>query len=408
MSKKIIITISVILGLFLISLVAYYFIATTNTGDGTTKTTGFRSFFPFGGNDLPPTQTEATTTEPTPIDQNNQQNFTKKLRKISEEPVAGAGTLDSKAGTVVRYIEKATGHIYEVELFSPRQARISNTTIPVVYDAVWGNKNDSLVARYLKDDNQTVDTYSLTVKNLSTSTENTITGIAMPANIDDVSSYGSTIFFLIKSDSGSSGFTSNFDGSKKKQVWNSQIKELSSQFINSKTVALTTKPAQNIPGYLYFVDTTTGSSKRVLGDIAGLSTLLDGLGSQVVFLEQTNDAKLFLYNIKNKTKTNITPTTFPEKCVWSKKDTSVLYCAVPRDYLSGNSLISWYKGIVSHSDDIWKFDLKNNTSNIIEDLGSNAKEDIDVIKPFLSENEQYLIFMNKKDNTLWSLDLLQS
>jgi hypothetical protein len=42
------------------------------------------------------------------------------------------------------------------------------------------------------------------------------------------------------------------------------------------------------------------------------------------------------------------------------------------------------------------------------DLSQESGMAIDVIKPILSDNEQYLIFINKIDNTLWSLDLIQA
>ena len=165
---------------------------------------------------------------------------------------------------------------------------------------------------------------------------------------------------------------------------------------------MTTKPAQNIPGFLYFVDTGSGQVRKILGNIVGLSTLVNGDGTQVIYLEQGNTAKMSLFDQKSKSSNIITPTTFPEKCAWSKKDKTIVYCAVPREYINGQSLTFWYKGLVLFTDDIWKYDLKNNIGTIIENL---SEKPIDVIKPILSDNEQYLIFMNKRDNSLWSLDL---
>src|SRR3989344_1096441 len=168
MSKKLFIFIlSLALVLIFVGLIGYYFLIQNNNGTTNGTTIGFRSFFPFGGTDNPVRTATTTKNEPTvppPTD------YTKKLRLLSIEPVAGAGVLDIKSatstgvGTLVRYIEKATGHIFEVELFSPDQNRISNTTIPLVYNALWGSKNAYLVAQYLKDDDQTIDTYSLAIK----------------------------------------------------------------------------------------------------------------------------------------------------------------------------------------------------------------------------------------------------
>ncbi len=402
--KKIIIIISVVLGLLLVALLGYYFLLQGTDGDTGGVVSIFKSFFPFGGEETPTYQTPTDNpggngpTKP-------QDNYLEKLRKLSTEPVAGAGIVDVAAGSVVNYIEKATGHIYEAELFSAKKTRVSNTTFPLVYDAIWGNKNNSLIARYLKEDDVTVDTYSLSLKGLSTSTENSVSGSLFPNGISDVSAIDTSVFFLQQKEGSSLGFVSNFDGKNIKQIWSSPIKELLSQYVNEKTVALTTKPEMSVPGFLYFVNTSTAGVQKILGDIPGLSTLVSPNANYVLLFSSNNQASTYLYNNTNKTFSSIVPITFPEKCVWSKKDLNIIYCAVPQSLLGYDSLISWYKGLVSFSDDIWKYDIKNNTSDIVANLSTLSGESIDVIKPILSDSEQYLIFINKTDNDLWSLDL---
>lgn len=405
MSKKLfIIIISVILGIFLIGLISYYFVL-----QGTSGTTGgtsgvFKNFFPFGGG-TPATTTVITSTETPPVTTPTISNYTQKLRKISSEPVAGAGVMDFKAGTVVRHIEKATGHIFETELFSPSQNRISNTTIPMVYDAVWGNNNNSLIARYLKDDNQTIDAYSVLIKPISTTTENIISAIKLPGNLVDISVLGSSVFSLEKTDSSSIGYISNFDGSKRVQIWNSPIREVLSQYVTPRIVALTTKPESTVGGFLFFVDTGNARITTVLSNIFGLSTLVNDLATQVLVLDQGVGPTLSMFDIRNNSFTRMTPLTFPEKCVWGKKDRNIVYCAVPEEYIDNTSLTSWYLGSISYTDDIWKYDIKNQTSSMIEGLYNDSGEKIDVIKPILSQNEQYIVFINKIDGSLWSLDL---
>ncbi|MCX6701864.1 MAG: hypothetical protein NTX96_01555 [Candidatus Zambryskibacteria bacterium] len=404
MSKKLlIIIISVVLGFFLVSLIGYYFIIQNSADTSGGGNSIFKNFFPFGGNTVAEIPvTGEPIIEPTPPEISN---YALKLRKISAEPVAGAGVLDFKAGTVVRYIEKATGHIYETELFSPNQNRISNTTIPMVYDAIWGNKNNSLIARYLKDDNQTIDTYGLLIKGISTTTENLVSAVKFPENLNEMSVFGSSVFSLEQKIDSSVGYISNFDGSRRTQIWNYPIRELLSQYVNAKTVALTTKPDQNTEGFLFFVDTGNGQIRRILGNVFGLSVLVNDLATQILFLDQGGAPQMFVFDIKNKSSISTTPTTFPEKCVWSKKDRNIIYCAVPQEFIDRDSLTLWYRGFVSFTDDIWKYNIKNNTSSVVESLVNESNEQIDVIKPMLSENEQYLVFINKIDNSLWSLDL---
>lgn len=409
MSKKtLIIIISVVLILLLVGLIGYYLFIQSSGGTPGGPGAVFKNFFPFGGETATTTAgfngETSTTTPETP----NLVDFTKKLRKISSEPVAGAGVLDVKAGTLVRHIEKATGHIFETELFSPNQIRISNTTIPMVYDAVWGNKNNSLVARYLEDDNQTVDTYGISIKEVATSTENAITAVKFPANLSDISAFGSSVFSLEQKAGSSVGYISNFDGSKRVTVWVSPVKELLSQYFNSKTVALTTKPDENTAGFLFFVNTGNGAVTEVLGNVLGLSTLVNDLGTRVLLLSEGNGPQMFVYDLKSKSYKNETPVTFPEKCVWSKKDRTIVYCAVPQEVVGVSSLTAWYRGLISFTDSIWRYDTKNNISSMIENLYADSNEQIDVIKPILSDSEQYLVFINKIDDSLWSLDLNQT
>jgi len=401
MSKKpIIIVISVVLGLFLIGLVSYYFIIQRNNPNTDDSGGGFFSFFPFGGNEG---NSEIPIREETPEEENaNQENFTQKLRLLSSEPVAGAGVIDVKAGSLVRYIEKATGHVYEVEMFSPVKNRISNATVPVVYDALWSENNSHILAKYLEDDDKTIKVYGLAIKSFSTTTENTVSAVQFPPEISDASVFGNNVFYLQQTLDSSVGYTSSFEAGSKKQIWNSPIKELNPQYVRERTVALTTKPEQNAPGFLFFVDTSNGQVRTILRNISGLSTLVNNDATQVLY---RGTSGLYLYEISNKTSKTITPETIPEKCVWSKKDKTIVYCAVPVQTLGGESLISWYKGIALFADEIWKYDLKNNTSNVVGGLIDEFGEYIDVIKPILSQNEQYLVFMNKTDNTLWSLDL---
>jgi hypothetical protein len=224
-------------------------------------------------------------------------------------------------------------------------------------------------------------------------------------NISSVSVFGENIFYLQTYVGQSRGYISSFDGKTKKQIWLSPLDELSAQMVNANSVALTTKPYQNVPGYTYLVSVSNGSVKKILGNVYGLISLVSPDATKVLYSSQTGASTMYLYDIKNNTSQIISPATFPEKCVWSKKDVNVVYCAVPENSIDGTSLTSWYLGEISFTDDIWKYDLKQNTASIIEHLGDDSGMQIDVIKPILSNSEQYFVFTNKIDGTLWSLDL---
>jgi hypothetical protein len=401
--KTFFIIIAIILVLIAGGLAWYYFFVLSAQNLTGSATTAPKTFSPFGGTGYSGTTTGfSSTTQSTAPATNNQLNYTQKLRELWNQPTSGAGISDTKAGSSVRFVDKATGFVYEVQLFSPLQNRLSNTTLPLPYSAVWDAKNSSFVAQYLTGD--TVSTNVLFLKS-GTTTDQTITGFALGTDISSVSIFGETIFYLQTYTGQSLGFTSTIDGKIKKQIWKSPLDELSAQIVSANSVALTTKPYQNVPGFTYLVSTASGNVKKLLGNVSGLVTLVSPDVSKVLYSSQTGTSDMFLFDTKTNSAVSITPATFPEKCVWSSKDATVVYCAVPENSLDGSSLTAWYMGQTSFSDDIWKYDLKQNTASIIEHLTADAGEQIDVIKPILSVSEQYLIFTNKIDGTLWSLDL---
>lgn len=409
MSKKIIIVTTAVLILAVLTLGGYYFFFLRNSGGNQESETnsGFNGLFDFGnsgGN-----QSAGTTTPANEVSKNF--DYLKKLRKISSEPVSGAGFSSDKAGfQTVRYIEKATGHIFESELSGPSSERLSNVTLPRVYDAVWSFDGKSVLARYLKDDDFSVDTYSLKLQNNSAANSTTniassseIKAVAFPSNIIDLSALGNSVFYLYKDGGKSVGIVTDFEGKNKKQIWNSPVYEILAQLVNEKTVALVTKPEVGVNGYLYFVNTSNGLVTKILGDIVNLTGLVSPDGKNV--LAGSGSYNFYNYNISDKSTEILSPSTFPEKCVWSRKDSNIIYCAAPTESLSGISLISWYKGLTSFSDRIWKYDTKNNSSSIVEDLINDTDESIDAIKPILSPDERFIVFINKKDGSLWSVDL---
>jgi predicted secreted protein len=60
---------------------------------------------------------------------------------------------------------------------------------------------------------------------------------------------------------------------------------------------------------------------------------------------------------------------------------------------------------VSFRDEVWKIDVSSGKTEFIMNLGSESKEDIDAINIKLNKKENFLLFMNKNDMTLWSLQI---
>ena len=337
-------------------------------------------------------------------------NFTSTLPK-------GKGTKPTPPATefmpALRYVDKATGNIYQTFVDKIEERKFSGTTIPKVYETYFGNRGESVVMRYLKADERTIETFVGTLpKELlggDTTGNNEAKGSFLPNNVKDISMSpdGLKIFYLFESgnNSGESmiGITLNLLNNKKIQVFDSPFTEWLSFWPNSNLITLTTKPSADIPGYMYTIDSAGKNLSKILGDINGLTTLGSPNGKLILY--GNNNLSLYIYNTNSRNSDLLGVKTLPEKCVWSKAS-DVVYCAVPKSISPGGYPDSWYQGEASFSDQLWKIDIKTGNATMISDLVTITEgEEVDGIKLDLDESENYLFFINKKDSFLWKLDL---
>jgi hypothetical protein len=309
----------------------------------------------------------------------------------------------------LRYVDRATGNIYQTFADKIAERKFSATVIPQIYEALFGNKGLSVVMRYLKADGRTIETF---VGNLpkellgaDTTVPNEIKGTFLPENIKDISLSPDTssVFYLFNSGDNIVGTTMNLTTNKKVQIFTSPFTEWLSQWPNTGAITLTTKPSSGIPGYMYILNSNTKSLTSVFGSINGLTTLTSPSGKLVLY---NNDSlSLGVYHTDTKVSDPLGVRTLPEKCVWGKLSDTV-YCAVPKSIDTGSYPDTWYQGEVSFRDQIWKIDLKTgNATMLVDPITISNGEEIDGTKLMMDDGENYLFFVNKKDSYLWEFAL---
>ncbi|MFZ2072435.1 MAG: hypothetical protein WAV10_02020, partial [Minisyncoccia bacterium] len=229
----------------------------------------------------------------------------------------------------LRYVSKTTGNIYQTFADKIDERKFSGTIVPVVYEAFFGNNGESVIMRYLKTDNRTIETFIGTLPKetlgADTTGENELNGSFLPENITDISisSDTSKVFYLFNVGNTSTGITSSAFGDKKSQVFNSSFTEWLSSWPNTNTITVTTKPSANVLGYMYTIDPNKKDFNKALGDINGLTTLTSPNGKLVLY--SGNTLTLNVYDINTRESTPLGLKTLPEKCVWNNLSDGV-YC----------------------------------------------------------------------------------
>jgi len=420
-----------------------------NPGEESPGINFISQFNPFGKTTVKP-PTQVPPSNPPVYQPNPNLDVNVKLRKISSMPIAGfiafskerlkdvpvitppppvdtsTSTLDTKTSDkktntkptppltefalALRYVDRATGNVYQTFADKILEKRFTATIIPKIYEAYFGNKGESVVLRYLKNDDRTIQTFVGTLPKESplggdTTENNEIKGVFLPEDIKDISlaSDISNIFYLFNFGDNTIGTTMNLATKNKAQVFESAFSEWLSFWPNNKMITLTTKPTSLFPGYMYVLDLTNKNLRQVLGNINGLTTLTSPDGKLVLFGDNT--VSLSVYNLNTKSSNLLGVKTLPEKCVWGKLS-DFIYCAVPKFTGTSQYPDVWYQGEVSFSDQIWKINITDGNATLISDPATvPGGESIDGIKLALDDGENYLFFVNKKDSFLWELNL---
>lgn len=399
MTKKILKISAYILIALAIALLGYYFILSTNENVAGGKKPFFGNLFPFGNNEVV-TETPFATTTPSITPDQVVQNFEQTVRLISDEPVAGSIFIKNQKGDIVRYIEKATGHIFDVPTFENTNTRISNTTIPQIHTALFTENGASFIAQYIKNDDNIETFYG---KITGSGIEKNVTGTLLSRSITSfaVSPDTQTIFTLEKTSRGSEGYTSLPDGTKKKLIWNSPLRELIPQFISANRIGLQSKPYISAYGVFFDINIQNANQTVLIGNQLNLTTLPNQKQPHVVY---SNNTALFDLNTTTNTTTELSPYTYPEKCVWGNTKL-FLYCAVPENTLSSGSLYAWYRGEISFSDSIWEYDVVANTARKLVDLEDRAGRTIDVSNISINPTDTLLLIQSKTDGSLWTVTI---
>lgn len=351
------------------------------------------------------------------------------LRKISDKPTSGSVVLARDIETIVdnkkikirkyfvRFVDRATGHIFETPIDSFDVTKISNTTLPKIYEASFDSTGNSFIARFLDEKNtDIIKTYSVFLKDTKTASTSTSTieytpketvGTYLEQDIKEYSLFPSKtkLGYLIYKDGGSSIITTTLNGQNKKQVFSSKLREWLLETESESKITITTKPSGEALGFSYSLNTANGAITKLFGSTLGLTVKpLVGTNKYLIGIGG-GELRTYFKNPFDETPLVSLFSTLPEKCVQGRKEIEVVYCAVPRSVPSGTYPDNWYTGEVSFNDNIWQANSKTNKTSFINSPFLSIKENLDGINLQISIDDNYLTFINKKDLSLWGLIL---
>ncbi len=419
--------------LILIAIIAggvYYwmFFRDVRTPIENTDTTTRPAFTPLNTSNAPSNNTTQATssisTTNQPVDYSQTGISMPKLRQLSPDPVSGmsASTTKVKSNpsstttievTLVRFMDRGTGHVYQANNLTMDIEKLSNTTLPKIYEAYWNRNLTALVLRYLKDSTDTVTNFYAELKKVPDSIASSTTPFEIKgkflSNIESlvVSPTGDRVFTWNIENGKGVGYVSLFDEKTRTKITDSPLTQVNLDWPETNTVTITTSGLSTTNGYSYSINTKSGEMKKVIGSIRGLSSKMSSDAKNIIYSIGGNDMETRVLNLSTGTSTEVIFKTLADKCVWSKIRKNEVYCAVPTEIPDASYPEDWYKGSVSFVDQIWVLDITNGEVHLLANPLNLSKVLIDAVDLTLDTKENYLYFINKNDLSLWVLDLNQ-
>lgn len=421
MRKWTILTSTLIVGIA-VAVGVWFFVkfSTENAEIDTSFAEDERGFFSFFGERLGFIDTgPATTTETPGGEAPAGPSFRERLARakmlpISTEMLGGvtfttAWEVSTTTGATttkefVRFVERKTGHLADLSLETGLAQRITNTTVPGVQEALWGESGSAVALRYLADDNETVETFVAPLATTTQTEPSGLEGTFFPQNISSISMSpaGREVFYITTTPDRASGYLTSLSNENRRTIFTSSLREWSSLWETPGMLFVTTKPSASAVGVSYALS-RDGDLVRV-ASAGGLSILPSPSGTRVLYSAASNDSfRSFVLTRDTQETVELSVTTIPEKCVWRSDDE--LICAIP-NAIPANIPDAWYQGRVSFVDTLWTIDVVNERYDFLfapED--TEARQTMDIINPDLSDDGTILSLINKKDLQGWVADV---
>lgn len=376
---------------------------------------------PIGENGLPfgapediniPVLTNDTVGITTPFDTSDAVVDTPVFR-LSNTPIAGFTTLARGSENFVRFVDRATGHIFDAVLPSAtgtpsvEKRRVTNNTLPKVYEAYFRADGNAVLMRFLEENTDTIKNTALALTPPRSTSTSELYGIAATnfrGDIDSVAAgAGNTLFYSLK-ESGAL-LASNFAAGNLRTLFSSAYDNWRLGRLGNNLLVYT-KASALAPGFVYSLPATGGSLTKIIGPLNGLTALANPTGTRLLYSYSENGiTKLAVRNMQNGSSNEISPTSLSEKCIWSVRQTNSFYCGTPISGVSGAEPDNWYLGHTHFTDYIWKFDTATEIAELVAEPKTTYDLDLDIYEPRLSIDERHLVFINKRDMTLWALRL---
>lgn len=315
--------------------------------------------------------------------------------------ISATSTVEISELGKIRYVERGTGHIYEIDLELGSETRISGTTVGQTIGAHFNKKGDLVVLTTESSDNVNASLYEIG--------ENSVEVASLPQNSRDFYfTDANTLKYSAPDSTGTIVYEIDLLSIVIKELWRTPLSEIHILWTEGGTFAVN-KTAPYLKGGIYVAD--NGLFQKMVTPEYSLSAFIEPSGNFIFYSSFDSKYGQVIPHILDRTNSLTTVSSLPaipEKCAFIRE--REIWCATSASSIAGNreDLNSWYKGTLIYSDTLWKADVTGTSAEYVQDFSALAGFDIDVTGLQMSSDERLLLFINKINGTLWMYKLPQT
>ncbi len=319
------------------------------------------------------------------------------LRQLTTRPVAGFTFVEDEDQLIVRYVERGTGYIYDINTLDGVELTLSRTTIPRTAEAEFSEDGTHV----------SLTVYERTFKSTSVGSINGETGslnrVPLPPNAKNISfTSDNKVLYTHFNNNETVGYDFDSSSGVRRELFKTPLRDIVINWNDGLNIIMHTKPSHRLPGFAYTIE--QNNFTRLSGGLNALAVLAD---DRYILKTHLHNGQLrsFTSSMGSDTQIMQTHSLLPEKCTFSSEPEAYLWCASPVGFIDGNNLTNWYKGLNNFSDFLWEINIEEGWSRSLADIQSISGRQIDVDRMTVSPNNTYLLFRNKIDGSLWIYDL---
>lgn len=316
------------------------------------------------------------------------------LSQLTTRPVVGSVFIANASSTRVRYAERGIGHIYEIDLVTGLEERISGKTFTAINEAVFSPSGEVVALISMSGSERTA---YLEVLGDEASTHE------LPVDAENIGLLSdSEVRYTRAGADGMSGYAYDLATGETNVLFTVPFSDAKVMWTDMETLVYN-RHAPFHKGGLYAVE---GKTLRRIGSTEyGLSALAHPSREGYVHTYANTGSGILVSAFTEGSVTYPLPfAAIPEKCAFDPVLAHIIWCGAPLADPPRTYQADWYKGLFTSDDILWRIDTRAQTATVEADFTHTAGRMVDVIDLSVDMDGRYVLFTNKIDGTLWLYD----